>query len=109
MEDRKLTDKLAVSAQTRREDIPEIRRGGYRAILRNRPDGEADDQQSFDYVTAAARAERLEVHFMPVTYSDIRLGRVATWTAGRTPACGGAMRSTRNMSAYGPSNDRIPP
>ncbi|RDC69700.1 TIGR01244 family phosphatase [Rhodovulum sp. 12E13] len=71
MEDRKLTDTLAVSPQIRPEDMPEIRRRGYRAIVCNRPDGEAADQPSFDAVAAAARAEGLDVHFMPVTSDGI--------------------------------------
>jgi sulfide:quinone oxidoreductase len=71
MEDRKLTDRLAVSPQIRPGDMAEIRRRGYRAILCNRPDGEAADQPSFDAVAAAARAEGLDVHFMPVTFHEI--------------------------------------
>ena len=81
MEDSQLTDALAVSPQIRPRDMPEIRRRGYRAIVCNRPDGEADDQPTFDAVAAAARAEGLEVRYMPVTSGEIDDAKAARFGA----------------------------
>lgn len=96
MEDRQLTDALAVSPQIRPRDTPEIRRRGYRAIVCNRPDGEADDQPSFDAVAEAARAEGLEVLYMPVTSGEIDDAKAAQFGASLTELPGPVLAYCRS-------------
>lgn len=67
-----LTPDLALTGQLRAEDFAELARRGYRAVLNNRPDGEAGDP----YLTAkeasalAARHGLAYVH-MPVRGADL--------------------------------------
>ncbi|MEJ7139515.1 TIGR01244 family sulfur transferase [Amphibiibacter pelophylacis] len=66
MELRPLTPELTVSPQIRMDDIPALAQAGFRAIVCNRPDGEAADQPTFDDIARAAREAGLEAHFLPV-------------------------------------------
>jgi sulfide:quinone oxidoreductase len=51
-----LTDGLAVASQINPADVAGIAAAGYRAIICNRPDGEAADQPSFAKIAEAAAA-----------------------------------------------------
>ena len=57
---------FAVSSQLRPGDLPEVAAAGYRAIINNRPDGEAPDQPSSDAIEAAARQLDLDYAYIPV-------------------------------------------
>lgn len=54
MEFRKLTDQLCVAPQITPENMPAIAAAGFKTILCNRPDGEADDQPTFAAIKEAA-------------------------------------------------------
>mgnify|MGYP000574934549 FL=1 len=61
-----LTDVLSVSPQIAIAELPEIKAQGFRSIVCNRPDGEDDGQPSFEEVSAAAKAQGLEMIWQPV-------------------------------------------
>ncbi|MGB0959294.1 MAG: TIGR01244 family sulfur transferase [Halocynthiibacter sp.] len=66
MEFRKITEALTVSEQITADDVAEIAKAGYRAIICNRPDGEAADQPNFEEIEAAAKALGLDVRYQPI-------------------------------------------
>jgi sulfide:quinone oxidoreductase len=66
MELHKITEDLSVASQLDAADIPLIAAKGFRAIVCNRPDGEAMGQPPFGPVEAAARAAGMAVAYQPV-------------------------------------------
>jgi len=66
MDARPISDALSVAGQIRPEDIPDIAKAGYRAIICNRPDGEAGDQPTFEEIEAKADASGLKTLYLPV-------------------------------------------
>ncbi|GAB4265946.1 MAG: bifunctional protein tyrosine phosphatase family protein/NAD(P)/FAD-dependent oxidoreductase [Pararhodobacter sp.] len=72
MDPKTITDALSVSPQITAADIAEIKARGFRAIICNRPDGEAADQPSFDEIDAAARAAGIEARYVPVVAGLVR-------------------------------------
>ena len=66
MELHKITEDLSVASQLDAADIPLIVAKGFRAIVCNRPDGEAMGQPPFGPVEAAARAAGMAVAYQPV-------------------------------------------
>lgn len=69
---RKVSDDLAVADQITVEDVEQIARQGFRAIVCNRPDGEAADQPQYAAIEAAAKAAGLTVHWQPVISGQVR-------------------------------------
>lgn len=67
MEIKRITDGLSVSGQVQPEDMAKLKRRGFRAVVCNRPDGEAGDQPSHEEMARAAEAEGLEFLYLPVT------------------------------------------
>ena len=67
MKIQQLTAQLSVSGQVMPDDLPAIVAAGMRAIICNRPDGEAPDQPSFREVAQAAEQAGLPIHYLPVT------------------------------------------
>lgn len=61
-----LTDALSVSPQIAIAELPEIKAQGFRSIVCNRPDGEDAGQPSFEEMSAAAKAQGLEMIWQPV-------------------------------------------
>jgi len=57
---------LSVCAQIGPRDIKAIKTRGYRAIICNRPDGEAADQPSFAQIASAAQEAGLEARYIPI-------------------------------------------
>ncbi len=72
MEPKKIDERLSVSPQIHVADVPTLKAQGYRAIICNRPDGEGPDQESFEAIAAAAKAEGLEARYLPVTSGMVR-------------------------------------
>ncbi len=66
MELHKITEDLSVASQLDAADVPLIAAKGFRAIVCNRPDGEAIGQPAFGPVEAAARAAGMAVAYQPV-------------------------------------------
>ncbi|MEO1191153.1 MAG: TIGR01244 family sulfur transferase [Pseudomonadota bacterium] len=67
METKSITPGLSVSAQITPADLPSLKQAGFRAIICNRPDGEAGDQPSFEEIETAAQAEGMEAQYLPIT------------------------------------------
>lgn len=67
MDLRQLTDSFTVSPQIDVAHLHEIAGAGFRSILCNRPDGEEPGQCDFDSIAEAARAEGMEVCWIPVS------------------------------------------
>ena len=67
MDVRRITPNVAVSGQIQPEDVSALADLGFKAIVCNRPDGEAADQPSFGVIEAAAREAGLAAAFIPVT------------------------------------------
>ncbi len=66
MELKSLTADLSVSAQIRPTDLQAIKNAGFRAIICNRPDGEAGDQPTFKEVSIAANNLGIETAYLPI-------------------------------------------
>tara|TARA_B100001057_G_scaffold468556_1_gene527853 strand:- start:386 stop:715 length:330 start_codon:yes stop_codon:yes gene_type:complete len=69
MEPTKLTDTLSVAGQVRPEEIEQLARAGFKAIICNRPDHEEPGQPDFAEVAAAAEAQGMKVRHIPVDAS----------------------------------------
>jgi uncharacterized protein (TIGR01244 family) len=64
---RQLDARVATAGQLKADDMREVARMGFRAVINNRPDGEAwFGQPSSDTLHAAAVAARLQSHFVPI-------------------------------------------
>jgi sulfide:quinone oxidoreductase len=63
---RKITDDFSVSPQISVSDVAGIAAAGFRAVICNRPDGEAADQPMSDDVAAAVKAAGMEWRMQPV-------------------------------------------
>ena len=68
---KKMSDELSVSAQIVPEDIVALKEAGFRSIVCNRPDGEADDQPLARELETAASASALEFVHLPVVSGKI--------------------------------------
>lgn len=62
----KVDDTITVAHQIDPADVAAIRAAGFTAIINNRPDGEAFDQPDGAAIRAAAEAEGLAYHALPV-------------------------------------------
>jgi sulfide:quinone oxidoreductase len=67
MDIRKITDDFSVAPQIRVTDVSTIAAAGFRAVICNRPDGEAADQPRSDDVAAAVTASGMAWRMLPVT------------------------------------------
>ncbi|WP_417245577.1 TIGR01244 family sulfur transferase [Celeribacter sp.] len=67
MDIKKITDGLSVSGQVQLDDMEKLKRRGFRAVVCNRPDGEAPDQPTHEEIAKAAQAAGLEFLYLPVT------------------------------------------
>ena len=65
MDIREIDQALAVTGQVQAEDIAAIARAGYRAIVCNRPDGEAADQPLFAELERVAGEHGLQARYLP--------------------------------------------
>lgn len=66
-----LTPNVSVLGQPEIEDIEALAAAGYRSIIGNRPDGEAQDQPSWTALKAAAAKFGMEAVHIPVVASRI--------------------------------------
>jgi uncharacterized protein (TIGR01244 family) len=74
MEFHRIDDNFAAAGQITPADVPEIARQGYKVIVNNRPDNEGGPEQpNSDQVRAAAEAEGLEYHYIPMTPDALSL------------------------------------
>lgn len=67
MDIRRIDDRLSVAPQIAIDDLARLKEAGYRAVICNRPDGEAPDQPSFEEMRQAAERAGIEIRHQPVT------------------------------------------
>jgi sulfide:quinone oxidoreductase len=63
---RHIAAKLSVGAQITSADVQAVKDQGYRAIICNRPDSEADDQPTFDEIEPAAKALGTQARYLTI-------------------------------------------
>lgn len=63
---RKLTDQVSVSPQLLPGELADLAAAGFRSVINNRPDGEADDQPASAAMAEAAAAHGLAYRHIPV-------------------------------------------
>jgi sulfide:quinone oxidoreductase len=66
MDIRTISETYAVCGQISSEDLPEIVRSGFKALVCNRPEGESRNQESFDTIAQSARELGIEAAFLPI-------------------------------------------
>ncbi|GAB2539062.1 protein tyrosine phosphatase family protein [Rhodanobacter koreensis] len=66
MQIHRLTEQLSVAPQISPEDMAELASAGFRGVINNRPDGEADGQPSSALLAAAAASHGLAYRYLPV-------------------------------------------
>lgn len=66
MDIRKLSEAYSVAPQIEPQEVPSLGEAGFRSIMCNRPDGEEFGQPEFAHIEAAAKAEGLEVCWVPI-------------------------------------------
>lgn len=65
MDIQRLTAELSVAPQILARDMPAIAQAGFRALLCNRPDGEAPDQPGYAELERAAAEHGLQMRYLP--------------------------------------------
>lgn len=80
----KLTDSLSVAAQISVADLDTLAAQGFRSVINNRPDGEADDQPASADLQAAALKAGLAYLHIPVVSGDLQQARVAAFAEALT-------------------------
>ena len=63
----KLSDTVSVSEQITPQDVAEIAAAGFKVIVNNRPDGEAQNQPSNTDISRAAEEAGLRYYHLPIT------------------------------------------
>lgn len=76
---RRLDDALSIAPQITAEDLPAIKAAGFRALICNRPDGEAPGQPGFEAIAQAAAEHRLAAQYLPVTSGNVSAGEAAAF------------------------------
>ncbi|MBD3763256.1 MAG: TIGR01244 family phosphatase [Rhodobacterales bacterium] len=66
MDIKQIAPSFAAAPQIRPDDVIRIAEAGYKTIICNRPDAEADDQPRAAEIAAAARAAGLEFRYLPI-------------------------------------------
>ncbi len=79
MELRRLNGELAVAGQINPGDVPELAAQGIRAIICNRPDGEAPGQPKYEEIEKAATANGIKIAYQPVVPTSISDDDAATF------------------------------
>ena len=88
MDIKKVSPFISVSAQISPADVGILASQGFRTIISNRPDGEADDQPSTDVLRQAAERHGLDFHAQPVKSGQITDDDVAAFASLLDDAAG---------------------
>lgn len=81
MDIKRISDQLGVGPQLCLTDLAEVAQAGFKSIMVNRPDSEADDQPTFAEVAADAKRHGLVVRHVPVAPGKIGDADVAAFAA----------------------------
>lgn len=76
-----LTPDLSVMPQVSETDIADLSRRGFKAIISNRPDGEAADQPAWAAIAATAHSHGMAALHIPVVASQIDDEDIAAFAA----------------------------
>jgi sulfide:quinone oxidoreductase len=104
MDIKKISPFLSVSPQITAADVGILASQGFRTIVCNRPDGEADDQPASAEVAAAAERHGLAFHYQPVIAGKVTDEDVdayaALLAAAEGPALAFCRTGTRSISMW---------
>lgn len=76
---KRLTSSVSVSGQLEAADLQALAAAGFRCVINNRPDNEAEGQPDSARLNAAAREVGLDYHHLPVTPGQITEAQVAAF------------------------------
>jgi len=78
----RLDDKVTVAGQLREADVDDLARLGFRALVNNRPDGEAlFGQPASTEIHAAARGAQIASHYLPIAMPTLGLNEIRQFRA----------------------------
>lgn len=104
MDIKKIADGLSVGGQIQIDDVKKLARRGFRAIVCNRPDGEAADQPTHEEIEAAAQAAGLAFLYLPVTPGVVQEDTASAFRAALTelpgPVFGYCRTGTRTTTLW---------
>jgi uncharacterized protein (TIGR01244 family) len=66
LELKRINDRITVAGQIQPEDVAALKAAGFTTIINNRPEGESPDQPTGADIEAAARAEGIDYHAIPL-------------------------------------------
>ena len=109
-----ITEAVTASPQVCPDDLTAIREAGYRAVICNRPDGEAADQPTFEEIEAAANKAGLEARYLPIVAGKVSDEDAAAFEAALTelpgPVLAYCRTGTRSATLWSlASADRLDP
>ncbi len=110
----KLTDGFSVAPQLTEQDLEAVAAAGFRLLINNRPDSEAQDQPTSAELSAAARRHGLDYRHVPVVPGQISDEQVAAFKEaladGQGPALAFCRSGTRSATLWAlASADAMPP
>ena len=110
MDIRKITPFLSVASQITPSDVGILASQGYRTVICNRPDGEADDQPGSADIAAAAERSGLQFHMQPVQSGKVTDEDVDAFAAllgeAEGPVLAFCRTGTRSISLWALSEAR---
>ena len=109
-----ITETVTASPQVCPDDLTAIREAGYRAVICNRPDGEAADQPTFEEIEAAAHKAGLEARYLPIVAGKVSDADADAFDAALTelpgPVLAYCRTGTRSATLWSlASADRLDP
>ncbi len=93
---RRINDRISVAPQIDPADVTELARGGFVAIVNNRPDDEDAGQPSGDSIRRVAETLGLAYHAIPVTHAGFSAQQVEAMRAALDAAEGPVLAYCRS-------------
>ena len=81
LQPRRLTAMLSVAPQIDPADVPAVAAQGFRSLINNRPDGDADEQPANAAIAAAARQAGLDYRYLPVVSGQLHDAQAQAFAA----------------------------
>ena len=110
MDIKKISPFLSVSPQIGPSDLGILVSQGFRTVICNRPEGEADDQPATDTLRAAAQRNGLAFHHQPVKSGQVTDDDVAAFAslleAAEGPVLAFCRTGTRSITLWALSEAR---
>ncbi|MBM7455415.1 sulfide:quinone oxidoreductase [Oceanisphaera litoralis] len=80
MDIKPVTSSFSVADQVTAADLLPLKAAGYRTLICNRPDGEAEGQPAAEALAAEARAQGFDWYWIPISSGQFTDEAVATFT-----------------------------